>query len=107
MDFPLYTSLSTKLSSRDLTVAQKTYFQKQVESMSESEHELIYALIKAYNIAQENKASLTLPYGGKFVKNDLVFDLEKFPNKLRQLLYKFICLHDQKVEEEKNIPREK
>jgi len=102
-NFPLYTSISTGIPGKDLTATQKKDFIKKVESMDPDGHELIYALIKTYYIDSEQDSPFTIPYGGKFVRNDMTFDLTDIPSKLRQILYKFVKIHTKKVKEDKSL----
>ena len=99
-DFPLYTSLLTNLPDKDLTPKQKSEFIKKIEKMDLDGHELLYALIKTYCIENESNTPFTVPYNGKFVKNNVTFDLASFPLKLRQLLYKFSVIHVKKMKED-------
>ena len=51
----------------------------------------------------EDKTTFKIPYGGKFVKNDIKFDLNDLPNELKQILYKFVVIHCKTMEEEDKI----
>jgi len=92
--FPLYTTLSQNLGARDLTIIQKNDLIKKIATMEPEAHELIYALIKCYYIANENNDGITLPYSGKFDKDSTSFNLLDLPLRLRQMLYKFVNLHN-------------
>lgn len=102
-DFPLYSSLSTNLPNKDLTGTQKADFVKKVDSMDQDGHNLIYALIKMFYIDKEQNSPFVLPYGGKTVKNDMIYDLDNIPVELRQLLYKFTKIHAKKMREDRKI----
>jgi hypothetical protein len=104
-NFPLYTSISTGIPSKDLTVTQKKDFVKKVDAMQVDGHELIYALIKTYYIDSEQDSPFTIPYGGKFVRNDMTFNLDDVPIKLRQILYKFAKIHSKKMKEDKSLEK--
>ena len=96
--FPLYTTLSQNLVAKDLTVLQKNDFVKKIATLEPEAHELIYALIKCYYIEKESGDSITIPYNGKLDKDCINFNLLSLPLQLRQMLYKFVNLHKQKVE---------
>jgi paraquat-inducible protein B len=105
-EFPLYTSLKSGISDKDLTATQKADFVKKIEKMNPEGHELIYALIKTFYI--NNKETLfTTPYNGKFVKNNVTFDMDDLPVKLRQIIYKFIKIHTKKVKEDKILEKDR
>jgi len=105
MNFSLYTSLSSDLLEKDLTSTQKTYFLKNIKKMDLTGHELIYALVKVYSREHSEHNSYILPYKGKFIKEDLAFDLNNFPNKLKQMLYKFVKIHIKKMKEDQKLQK--
>lgn len=101
--FPLYDNLLKDSKETNLTATQKKSFIKKMQNIDTSGHELIYALIKTYQIDnKEQNTSFTLPYDGEYVDNNISFNLDKLPNKLKHILYKFINIHINKMEEEKN-----
>lgn len=106
-NFPLYASLSADVPDKDLTGAQKADFVKKVSAMDQSGHELIYALIKTYYIDQETNSPFILPYGGRYAKNDMVYDLDNIPHTLRQILYKFAKIHTKRMKEEKKLDKKR
>lgn len=100
-NFPLYDSLSKELSQRDLSVKEKTDFTNKVKDINDAGAELIYALIRVYQMENsEDQSTFKLPFGGKYVKNDMKFDLEQLPNKLKHILYKFLQIHTKTMKEE-------
>jgi len=44
-----------------------------------------------------------IPYGGIFVKNDIKFDIDLFPIKLKHIIYTFVLKHTKKMKENKDI----
>lgn len=101
--FPLYTSLFKDIPTIDLKGHEKKEFCKNIKKLDQNGYDLIYALIRIYYLDNEDSIlGFTLPYGGKYIKNDLKFDLEVFPSKLKQLLNKFIYVHLKKMEDELN-----
>jgi hypothetical protein len=124
MSFPLYNTLSKNLSQRDLTKAQKSELISQISQTDKDGHELLYALIKSYyndhdtldrqKDGKDTKDKVNeavspctnnniLPYSGEIGKDKMSFNLENFPKPLRQLLYKFLNLHQKKLKEDKQI----
>ncbi len=101
--FPFYDIMMKDTKTADLTVKQKNDFLAKMLLIDKNGYELIYALIRVFEINNEDlPSSFKLPYSGKFIDKDMHFDLEKLPLKLRQVLYKFINVHLEKMEEEKN-----
>ena len=105
--FPLYDSLLKDISDNDLTVTQKRSFIKKITKIDKHGHELIYALIRMYQVENnETNISFTLPYNGTFIDTDINFDLDKFPFILKQILFKFLGVHLGKMKEEKSIEKQ-
>lgn len=101
-NFPLYDSLLIDTTHDDLTTKQKDEFIKLVKKIDPAGHELVYVLIRVYQIENsEDKSTFKTPYGGKYVKTDLKFDLNELPNQLRQVLYKFVQIHVKSMNENK------
>jgi hypothetical protein len=101
-DFPLYTSIKNNLPKKDLTQAEKNDFIKKIKELEQDAHELIYVLIKSYYLDTE-KDSFSIPYKGQINKDKIQFNLLDFPHTLRQLLYKFVKMHNKKLREDKEI----
>ena len=105
--FPLYDSLSKDLplDREDLSVIQKRAFIKRLEKIDKHGHELIYALIRIYQIEnnEEDNTCFTLPYNGIYVETDIHFDLDNLPKDLKHILFKFVSIHLEKMKEEKQI----
>lgn len=102
-EFPLLDSLSKNISDKDLSYAQKRSFLEKIEKIDKEGYELIYALIKMYQITYEDNTGFSLPYNSKHVENDgIVFNLAELPNNLKQILYKFIGKHLKKMKEDNN-----
>ena len=104
-NFPLYISVSTGIVEKDLTATQKADFVKKVNKMDLGGHELVYALIKVYYMENANDSPFTLPYGGKYIDNDMTFDLDHLPTKLRQIIYKFAKIHVKRMKEEAKLAK--
>lgn len=103
--FPLYDTLISTVPNKDLTVLQKKEMIKRIPALDQDAHELLYALIKSFYIEHQSNHSvnLELPFNASLQKNKIVFNLLELPNKLRQLLYKFITIHNKKLQEDQLI----
>ena len=102
-NFPLYTTLNTNLSKKDLTILQKNEFIKKISEVDSKTHELIYALIKCYYLENDGGDPFSIPYNGKLAKERIDFNLTDFPTTLKQLLYKFVIIHQKKIIEDQKI----
>ena len=91
--FPLYDDLIKNTLYTDLTVKNKNEFLNLVQKIDENGQEIMYILIKIYQIEHNENHGFTIPYGGSYADNDINFDLDKLPNKLKQLLFKFLKTH--------------
>ena len=93
--FPLYDNLINDIdTSTDLKTKEKDEFMSLIKDIDENTSELIYALIRVYQLENEsNISTFTLPYDGKFIDNEMKFDLNELPNKLKHILLKFLKLH--------------
>ena len=102
--FPLYDSLLKDIIKKDLTKKQKLLFINRISKIDKNGHELVYALIRMYQVEnKEENTNFNLPYNGTFVDGDINFDLDKFPINLKQILFKFLSVHIDKMNEESSI----
>lgn len=118
---PIYDQLYNDTQTNnniDLTTKQKDEFMKLLKTLDQNGSELIYALVRFYQLENcEDKSTFILPYDGKYleldkkaikhgVKYQFQFDLDCFPFHLKQMLYKFIKLHHQSLQNiEEIIPK--
>ena len=103
-NFPLFDNLNKDLPNEEITVKQKDKFIKLVKDIDEYGSELIYALIRFYQLENsDDKSTFKLPYGGKFVKHDMKFDYNELPNELKHILFKFIQIHIKTLKEENSL----
>jgi hypothetical protein len=102
--FPIYDTMIKDVKSKDLTAKEKKELIDKIEIIDESGIELIYTLIKIYELQNEEGSSFRIPYSGKYVDGqNILFDLNEMPLKLRQLLYKFVNIHINKMEEDNKL----
>ena len=104
-NFPLYENMNKDIKSKDLTKKQKKEFITLVKKIDNNGAELLYALIRVHELNTSKGLSGTykLPYSGTYSGSDITFDLESFPSKLKQILYKFITIHIKTMEERNEI----
>ena len=105
-NFPLYDSLVSDTNNIDLSTTEKDELMKTIKNIDEEGAERIYVLIRMFQLENnEDKSTFKIPYGGKYVKNDLKFDLNDLPNQLKQVIYKFVLMHYKTMEEEKKLKK--
>jgi hypothetical protein len=103
-NFPLYDNLIKDLPEEEMTVKQKDKFIKLVKDIDEYGSELMYALIRFYQLENsDDKSTFKLPYGGKYIKHDMKFDFNELPNELKHILFKFIQIHIKTLKEENSL----
>ena len=99
MDFPLYNHLLKDVVDDDLSKEKKEEFAKNIKAMNAQGHKLVYVLIRRFSVDNEEcKTDGALPYEGKYMKKNLKFELERFPNRLKQMLHQFTVMHLQEME---------
>lgn len=99
-NFPLYDNMMKGIKNKDLTAKQKNDLIRKIDNIDEDGAKLVYALIRSFGINDNLKIS-SLPYDGERCDTTSIgFDLEKFPNKLKQMLYKFNDVHDKSKHDE-------
>lgn len=103
MTFPLYDNLynETISKTRDMTCTQKQKFVDDIVKIDRNGMELMYALIKKYQITHTNQVE-ELPYESVHNNADeiVTFDLDKLPVQLKHMLKLFLQKHKKSMEEE-------
>jgi hypothetical protein len=84
-NFPLYESLKND-EFKELTDDEKDALINKIKVMNDDKQEIVYALMKAYYIEEQETLSNELPYNGKELKNRIKFDLDQIPSKLQYIL---------------------
>jgi hypothetical protein len=103
MSFPLYETIWTKLNNmelKELSDTDKDNFTELVSKLSSNEHELIYALIRTYQIYNKTLHNFTLhilPFNAKRLKKSIKFDFDKLPRELQHILIEFTKMHQLSV----------
>ena len=99
--FPLYENLIKELDTEELSIKEQDKFMKLIKTFDTAGFELIYILILCFQLENcDNSNSMILPYSGKFINNDIMFDFNEFPHNLKKILYKFAEIHAKKMKEE-------
>jgi len=97
MSFPLYDNLfnDSEIKSEDLPSEQKEELIKKIKKIDLTGAELIYSIIRKYQLENESDSmsSFNLPYKAIQQKTGIKFDLDLLPNKLKQMIYKFVNMH--------------
>jgi hypothetical protein len=104
VNLPLYNSLIKDVEN---IVPNNEKFLKLIKDFDTSGYELVYALIRAhqYNTTKDIDDVEIIPYGGKYIKNEMKFDLNDLPEDLQKILYKFSVMHTQTMKEENIIKK--
>jgi len=97
--FPLYSSIANLIAEnpQELSDAKKKDLSIKIRSFDRNTQELIYALIKAYDINNDGSSVTTLPFGGKTLKSGLKFDINVLPLRLQRILLKFSEMHSANI----------
>jgi len=108
-NFPLYNNILSKIQETDVTKTDLTISQKEFISkikLDQKGNENMYLLIKCYYIDHE-KSKYDIPYSGKHIKskNGIKFDIDILPIPLKQMIYRFIKLHSQTMNEDNENER--
>lgn len=104
VNFPLYNSL---IKDVDNIVPNNEKFLKLIKDFDANGYELVYALIRThqYHTLKDVEDVELIPYGGKYIKNEMKFDLNDLPEDLQKILYKFSVMHTQTMKEENIIKK--
>jgi hypothetical protein len=100
-NFPLYNILTDKINDNKITIEDKNKFLNFVKICDESQSEIIYTIIRIYELKNVKKSSsqiYNIPYKGisKEKENnekDITFDFNLFPLNLQKMLIHFININ--------------
>jgi hypothetical protein len=106
-NFPLYKILhdEVKKHEEEPTTKDKELFIKFIESKDDELNEIVYTIIRLYDLKNKKKSSSTLyniPYNGKNVEsknhyhsdNNYTFDFDSFPSYLQKMLIHFMKINN-------------
>lgn len=103
MSFPLYDILYKDVDegNSELTTDEKKTLIQMIHKTDDKCHETIFTIIRIYGLENNINDMFQLPFDGQRTanKNNIKFDLEKFPNRLKRMLYNFIHMHNEKLNE--------
>lgn len=93
-EFPLFEQILDQTTNEPLSIEEKQAVVSSIKSMTEREHEIIFALIQAYQLYHNSSTSGIIPFEGKHLKTKgIKFDLNLFPNRLQRILKIFSEIH--------------
>jgi predicted RNA-binding protein with PUA domain len=101
--FPLFNNLYNECSN-DLLLTYDDQIElcNKIKDIDDEGCEIIFALIKFYYISIDNGYIDNLPYKPKINKNGYKYELNNLPLKLINMIHKFLELHINKIELDKN-----
>ena len=89
-NFPLYQTLSLNATNDDITHEQKMKIIMAIQKMNSMDQTNLFTVVKIYFLKNTTSNLFDVPYNGtKVGETKFTFNLEKFPNKLKQMIYKF------------------
>lgn len=101
MNFPLYHDLLTNSTDEKISEDDRSELIKKIKKVDDAGHELIYAIIRSYQLEHEN--TFGNPYDSKILKLGMKFDLDKIPNQCCKMLISFCDKHLEKMKEEQKL----
>ena len=104
-NFPLYDRLIRDIPNKNITVKQHHEFLEKIPDINTHGRELLYVLIQCYSKDNGGGDASSTPYGGEVKRCgrnnvSVTWDLASFPHNLRQILYKFVVMHTEEMQEE-------
>lgn len=92
-DFPLFDTINRDIPDEleEFTANEKEIFISNFKKLNETVHELIYVLIRVYDMKNEGRPE-KLPFNSKEIKAGLKFDFDFLPLRLKHILNKFISI---------------
>lgn len=95
INFPIYDQIVNISNTYSKKLLDDVKLVKKINSLSHTDKETIYMLVKIYMLKHEKKSPLSIPYKGEVVSSNneletIEFDLINFPDDLKKLLNIFI-----------------
>lgn len=99
--FPLFAHLKNELpeDTEALPISKRTELVEKIKELNDQGCSLVYALIRYYQIYEQNTDAVDMPFGMKKVKSGCRFCVEELPPLLQNLIYRFVDLHLQTQKE--------
>ena len=99
---PLFNSLFQECeNSENLSEEQIKEMTESVKILHREGHEILFALIRHYQLKIDQQPIEQEPYDFKTIKSGYKFTMHKLPTKLQIMLKNFVDLHSKKLQEEK------
>lgn len=100
MNFPLYNTLERKVTkTTDIKPNEKKECIEMISRLDDNSKEILIILIYLYykNNHENNDTEQVMPYDGKYIQKNNTIDIEwninKFPTRLKRILYEFLKMH--------------
>ena len=99
-----YNNLKAFIKNKDIDLLSKIKFIKNIQKLDTEGMEKVHGLILLYHEehGDEEDTKRESPYGGIVKDTGISYNLLDFPYGLRQLLYKFVCMHVEHLERMKS-----
>jgi oligoribonuclease (3'-5' exoribonuclease) len=94
--FPLFCHLKNELNIEEiepLMLAQMLELTEKIKGLDEQGCSLVYALIRYYQIYEDQRSAIEVPFNMKKIKNGYRFCIEDLPVLLQHLIYRFVDIH--------------
>lgn len=101
--FPLYdtilanlqhsTSSSSYPQSQGNASIDKVKILKYIQIIDQDGRNKLYALIRFFAINHNANETEIIPFGGYYLNDELIFDLDKMPCLLQQIIQEFVQIH--------------
>lgn len=98
MNFPLYNTLEKKVTKKsDIKIVEKKECIEMISRLDKNGKEILIILIYLYYKNNNQKYIEVIPYEGEYIQKNNTIDIEwnmnKFPIKLKHILYEFLKMH--------------
>lgn len=110
--FPLYDTLYNDVKDKkSLDQTEKTKLTKLInQTLDQDGKNKIYALIRYFDLNYESisvsgNVREIIPYNGRYVNGELIFDLDNLPDILQKILSGFTKLHIQHMKDQQKMEK--
>jgi len=93
--FPLFCHLKSELDEeiKTLSLTQKIELVEKIKDLDEQGCSLVYALVRYYQINEDNCSAIDVPFNMKKTKQGYRFCIEDLPPLLQNLINRFVDIH--------------